>query len=167
MTQVRVPTFEQLMNPILQALKELGGSGTIEEINNKATGIANIPDEQLEVLHNPEKGSQTEVEYRLAWARTYLKKYGMVENSSRGVWALTPKGRQTDRVNPQAVRRSVQEKDRKTRETSGESETNGSEEEITWRDGLLATLQELGLGVKMERIEVERVSVDDEWFQNI
>jgi hypothetical protein len=33
MTQVQVPTFEQLMNPIIQALKKLGGSGTIEEIN--------------------------------------------------------------------------------------------------------------------------------------
>jgi restriction system protein len=151
MTQVRVPTFEQLMNPILQALKGLGGSGTIKEINTKATGIANIPDEQLEVLHNPEKGSQTEIEYRLAWARTYLKKYGMLENSSRGVWALTPKGRQTDRVNPQVVRRYVQEKDRETYKAPVESGTDVSEEEITWRDGLLATL------LRMEPSAFERL----------
>jgi len=150
MTQVQVPTFEQLMNPIIQALKELGGSGTIEEINNKSTEIANIPDEQLEVLHNPEKSSQTEVEYRLAWARTYLKKYGVLENSSRGVWALTPKGRQLDKVNSRTVRRYVQEQNKKARMASVE-EVDETEEEVTWRDELLATL------LKMDPSAFERL----------
>ena len=107
MTQTDVPTFDQMMNPVLQALKTLGGSGTIEEINTKASEIAELSDEQLEVLHDPEKGGQTEVEYRLAWTRTYLKKYGVLENSSRGVWALTAKGRELERVNPKTVRRSA------------------------------------------------------------
>lgn len=93
MAEVQVPTYDAFMNPVIQALKSLGGSGTIEEINDKASEIAGLSDEQLEVLHNPEKGGQTEVEYRLAWTRTYLKKYGVLENSSRGVWALTPQGR--------------------------------------------------------------------------
>ena len=34
----------------------------------------------------------TEVEYKLMWARTYLKNYGAVENSKQGVWVLTTKG---------------------------------------------------------------------------
>ena len=85
MVDVQVPAFDALMNPVIQALESLGGSGTIEEINNKASETAGLSDEQLEVLHNPEKGGQTEVEYRLAWSRTYLKKYGILENSSRGV----------------------------------------------------------------------------------
>lgn len=38
---------------------------------------------------DPEAGNRTEVSYRLAWARSYLKKYGAVTNSSRGVWALS------------------------------------------------------------------------------
>ena len=88
MTKKNLPQYASFMNPVLQALKSLGGSGTIEEINNKASEIAGLSDEQLEVLHNAEKGGQTEVEYRLAWARTYLKNYGVIENSSRGVWAL-------------------------------------------------------------------------------
>jgi restriction system protein len=128
------------MNPIIQALKLLGGSGTIEEINNKATEIADLSDEQLEVLHNPEKGSQTEVEYRLAWARTYLKKYGVLENSSRGVWALTPKGRQTGKVNGKAVRRYVQDKQREARAAKVSEATDEPDVEATWRDELLTTL---------------------------
>lgn len=141
MSEVTLPTFETLMNPTIEALKVLGGSGTIEEINNKATELANLSDEQLEVLHNVERGSQTEVEYRLAWARTYLKKYGLLENSSRGVWALTPKGRQTDKVNGKIVRRYVQNLQQEARERDlDEGVDTESDVEATWRDNLLSTL---------------------------
>lgn len=142
MTEVKVPVFDALMNPVIQALKSLSGSGTIEEINNKASEIAGLSNEQIEVLHNPEKGGQTEVEYRLAWTRTYLKKYGVLENSSRGVWALTPKGRQLERVDPRAVKRYVQEQMREARAVSvgGLDETD---EEMIWRDGLLDALLEM------------------------
>jgi restriction system protein len=90
MSEVKVPTYDTFMNPLLQALRELGGSGTIEEIVSKTAEIMGLSDEQLDIPHKPEKGgSRTEFEYRLAWTRTYLKKYGLLENSSRGVWALT------------------------------------------------------------------------------
>ncbi len=140
LANITLPTFETLMNPIIQALKMLGGSGTIEEINNKATEIADLSGEQLETLHDSEKGSQTEVEYRLAWARTYLKKYDILENSSRGVWALTPKGRQTDKVNGKTVRRYVQDKQKQAREAKVSEVTDEPDVEATWRDELLATL---------------------------
>ena len=143
MTEVQVPTFDTLMNPVIQALKSLGGSGTIEEINDKASEIAGLSDEQLEVLHNPEKGGQTEVEYRLAWTRTYLKKYGVLENSSRGVWALTPQGRQLDRVNPRTVKRFVREQMKAARVASVEEGLEETDEETTWRDKLLDTLLEM------------------------
>ncbi len=48
--------------------------------------LLNLPDKVLEILHG--STSQTEVEYRLAWSRTYLKKYGLLQNSTRGVWSL-------------------------------------------------------------------------------
>ena len=44
MNEVDIPTFDALMNPVIQALKELGGSGTIEEIDNKASEIAGLRD---------------------------------------------------------------------------------------------------------------------------
>ena len=127
----------------MQALRSLGGSGTIEEIDNKASEIAGLSDEQLEISHNPEKGGQTEVEYRLAWTRTYLKKYGVLENSSRGVWALTPEGRQLDRVDPRAVVRFVREQREADRPVSAEEGLEEADEETTWRDELLDALLEL------------------------
>ena len=82
-----LPTHDDLMNPLLEALRKLGGSGSIEEIYIKTVEITGLPEAILSQLHDPEKSSQTEVGYRLAWARTYLKKYGLLENSSRGVWS--------------------------------------------------------------------------------
>jgi restriction system protein len=141
MLENTVPTFDKLMNPVINALKQLGGSGTIEEINNKATEIACLTNEQLEVLHNPEKGSQTEVEYRLAWARTYLKKFGVLENSSRGVWALTLEGRQLEQVNPQKVKQFVLNQQKQTKAIiPGETEIEEPDVKASWRDELLATL---------------------------
>lgn len=140
---IKVPPYDQLMNPTLQALKILGGSGTIEEIYNKVTEIVDLTNEQLEVLHDPARGGQTEVEYRLAWSRTYLKKYGILENSTRGVWALTAKGRQLDRVDVNAVKRHVQD-ELKQRKTPAESpELVEATVELSWRDELLSVLLQM------------------------
>lgn len=87
---MKMPTFDQLILPTLKALESLGGSGSIEEIANTVILDLKLPDAVTSQPHNPDKPSQTEVEYRLAWARTYLKKYGLIDNSDRGVWALTP-----------------------------------------------------------------------------
>jgi restriction system protein len=141
---VDIPTFDTMMNPVIQALKGLGGSGTIEEIDSKAVEIADLADEQLEVLHNPEKGGQTEIEYRLAWTRTYLKKYGVLENSSRGVWALTPKGRALDKVNPRTVRRYVREQAQKERPASEEADAEQGIAEPGWRQELMDVLLDMG-----------------------
>ena len=87
MAKEKLPMFDALMNPLVQALKSLGGSGTIEEIYNRVAEITNLSDEQLGILHKG-RTNDTEIAYRLAWSRTYLRKYGLLENSSRGVWAL-------------------------------------------------------------------------------
>ncbi len=83
---VMIPTFDAMIPPTLQALKDLGGSGTTDEIYEQVIQILKLPDSVLEISHGDR--SQTEVEYRLAWSRTYLKKHGLIENSSRGVWSL-------------------------------------------------------------------------------
>jgi restriction system protein len=151
MNNVTVPTFDSMMNPLLEALRELGGSATIEEMRDKVAEIMGLSDEQIELLHDPEKGSQTAVEYRLAWTRTYLKKYGLLENSSRGVWALTPKGRQIGKVNPKQIKRYVQEMSRRT--TGGEEDVEEEvSEELSWRDMLLETL------LKMDPSAFERLT---------
>jgi restriction system protein len=106
----KMPTYDQLFNPVIKALKHLGGSGTIEEINQTVFELEKIPDEILEIPHGNKKSYHSEVEYRLAWSRTYLKKYGILENSSRGIWALSPNFSEIKEVDPYEVVKKVREK---------------------------------------------------------
>ena len=108
----QMPTFDSLMNPLLDALLSLGGSGSIDEIYEKVLELEKIDESISSVQHNPEKSNQTEVGYRLAWARTYLKKYGFLENSSRGIWALTKLAKEQKHVTPQIVVKEVREADK-------------------------------------------------------
>lgn len=108
----KIPTFDSLMNPLLDALFSLGGSGSIDEIYEKVLDLENIDEKISSIPHNSEKSNYTEVGYRLAWARTYLKKYGFLENSSRGVWALTKLAKEQKHVAPQVVVKEVRETDK-------------------------------------------------------
>ncbi|MEI7465477.1 MAG: restriction endonuclease [Burkholderiales bacterium] len=100
------------MQPLLDAMQALGGSASIEELDTKVAEIEKLPEEVLGQLHDPERGGgKSEVAYRLAWARTYLRKFGLLENSSRGVWALTEAGRKTTKVDAAEVIRFVRELD--------------------------------------------------------
>lgn len=128
------------MNPVLKALKALGGSGTNEEINNRVVEIMGLSNVQLEVIHDSERGSQTEVEYRLHWARTYLKKYGLLENSSRGVWALTGKGRETETVSPNVVKKFVRTQRQGIEIKTTENSLEENEKELSWKQEVLNTI---------------------------
>lgn len=141
----RMPIFDSLMNPLLEALFELGGSGSIDEIYEKVVEMKNIDDELASVPHNPEKSNLTEIGYRLAWARTYLKKYGFLENSTRGVWALTPLAREKRKVTPKNVVKTVREADKEasrkklqkaSRENAIELHDDADVENSSWQEDL-------------------------------
>lgn len=149
MSKNNLPTYDAMMNPLLRAMKELGGSGTVEEINSKVAEILGLHDEQLDILHDLKRGGQTEFEYRLAWTRSYFKRYGILENSSRGIWALTPEGRNLTEINEKEVVRVVREQLRAERlETS---EVDEESKTLTWQEELLETL------MKMEPAAFERL----------
>ncbi len=103
-----VPQREEMYNPLLQALRDLGGSGTNDEIADRVIKILNVPDEVASVLHSTDNSNETELEYRLAWARTYLKNFGMLERSGRGVWAIKADKQTIERVDPTKVNRFTQ-----------------------------------------------------------
>lgn len=104
-SSINVPPYHELLWPTLTALKSLGGSGSIQEINDKAIEHARLTDDQVQVLHGD--GPQSEVAYRLHWARTYLKAVDAVTNTSRGVWAITERGRKMSRDDMSSIPRQV------------------------------------------------------------
>lgn len=85
-----VPPYHALMWPTLTALKQMGGSASNEELLGKVADNERISEEAASQLHSDQR--QTKLNYNLAWAKTYLKKVGAIDNSTRGVWSLTDIG---------------------------------------------------------------------------
>jgi len=145
-TNTNLPTFDELIIPTLNALQLLGGSGTIEEINEQVYKIASIAPETLQIPHD-ENGLQSEVDYRLAWSRTYLKKYGLIENSSRGVWSLTQSDLDLSKVNSDEIVKKVRDQHRRPEEKQGSQAEKTeieipeqTEDNIDWKQSLLNKL---------------------------
>lgn len=91
MPDPEIPPYTDLLWPTLCAVREIGDSGTIGEIVQRVIEREQFSEEAQQVIHG--YGPRTELEYRLAWARTYLKGMGLLVNSSRGVWSTTEIGR--------------------------------------------------------------------------
>jgi restriction system protein len=137
--------YDDLFNPTLTALHSLGGSGSVEEIEERIAKILKLTEEQVNDIH---RGNTTKFSYRLAWARNYLKRYRLLENSSRGIWALTEEGLKTKTVNKDFVKRKVAEEDRQGRLTKQKVyetiEVDGAIEDIqmfTWQEEIIEELQ--------------------------
>ncbi|MEM7558625.1 MAG: restriction endonuclease [Planctomycetota bacterium] len=138
----KVPGYDKLLNPTLMALHQLGGSASIQELVDEMASALDLPSDVVEVPHG--STGRTEIEYRAAWARTYLKNAGLVENSERGVWSLTAKGAQTKKVDGRTLTREVHRKLRERRlARKGEEASEGEDDvdEGTWQDELLQVLQ--------------------------
>jgi restriction system protein len=142
-----VPSYDEMLAPTIQALQQLGGSGNIEEINTKVAEIMKLHPAVLEVQHL--NTATSEVAYRLAWSRTYLKKVGFLENSSRAIWSLTQSGTVAVNVDPKEIVRQVREQFKPSRKgvsakdpVSLTSEFE-QEEELAWQEKYLALLREM------------------------
>jgi restriction system protein len=131
-----IPKFHELMNPLLAALHELGGSASIEEMSAEVSASLDLPDEILSIPHDPEKSSQTEIEYRMAWARTYLKKFGVLENSKRGVWVIASDKKSVKKIDPQKVVKSVRAQTKSENTGKGETGNGGELPDESWRTKL-------------------------------
>jgi restriction system protein len=65
-----IPKYDKLFNPVLRALHALGGSATNRELEDKVIEILQLPEE--EAYERLEGKSQTRLNYRTAWAKSYL-----------------------------------------------------------------------------------------------
>ena len=111
----RVPRYGDLIQPTFMALKNLGGSGNNNEILEQIIKILALSNDIIDIPHKGNSGI-TELSYQAAWSRTYMKKYGVIENSARSVWSIKPDYVHMDCIDPrQIISFVVQEKNnRKT-----------------------------------------------------
>ncbi len=143
-----VPTYDKLIYPTIKALNALGGSGTIEEITNKVIELETISRTAATAMHM--NHSMTALEYRLAWARTYLKRVGAVDNSARGVWAVTEKGKTYSQDDCDKVPSEVRKQDKANRAAKNASKkeilSDADENEnavLDWKEELISALRNM------------------------
>lgn len=82
--------FLRYFGPLLDALRNLGGSGTPDEVVEQIASDMRLSDEEQNE-EVPSGGSRLKT--NVAWARFYLVREGLLDSSKRGVWSLTEKGR--------------------------------------------------------------------------
>lgn len=148
-----VPRYVDLLWPALQAAIALGGSASNDELDSAVIDREQLSSQAQAVLHGD--GPTTEIEYRLAWARTYLKGMGLLTNSRRGVWSVTAKGRDVseDHIRPLHAEFSAETRKRNAARKSAEAaarpeniEAAHDEPDATladndnWKDQLLETV---------------------------
>jgi len=136
-----VPKYDELINPLLQAMNQLGGSASVSEQEDAVALILKLTEKDIAEIH---RGSRTKLSYRLAWARNYLKRFGLLENSARGVWTLTLEGRKDFPVNINEVKRAVKKTEKLEDKTAIEQADFQIEpERENWEEELLSVLKDM------------------------
>lgn len=92
MAKRKGPEFLRYCIPIVEVLRELGGSGRPAEVTDLVIERIGIPESEQEVTN---KNGGSRVRNQVAWARFYMVKADLLSSSQRGVWGLTDKGSET------------------------------------------------------------------------
>ena len=91
--------FVRWFGPLIEALKQLGGSAKPREAADKIAENLKLTDDKLnEILSS----GQSRYYNQVAWARQYLAWEGLLDTSQHGIWALSSKGENTTLSDEQA-----------------------------------------------------------------
>ncbi|MXW72207.1 MAG: restriction endonuclease [Acidobacteria bacterium] len=108
-----LPDVPGMMLVTVEALKHLGGSATVQELDEKVIELEAVTEAE-QAFTMPRAENRPRVNYYLAWARTYLRRGNALVNSSRAVWALTATGAAITRLDEtRAIYEQVNQEDRK------------------------------------------------------
>jgi restriction system protein len=144
-----LPSSRELMPSIIEALRILGGSGRVREINNEVIQIQGFSDDQLAIRSKKNDGL-SEIYRLLGWSRTLLKRDGVIKNSAWGVWTLsdleTSSSEKYTHFDVLQIRDSRALQSNRDSVVMQKAEKSFSEEtcsEVHWRHALLERLQSM------------------------
>jgi restriction system protein len=147
---MKLPRYDDFLLPVLKAIESLGGSANNNEIDDVLIETFKFEQEQLDVSY-PKSGVAI-IPDRIAWARSYLKYPGLVDNPKRKMWVLTEEGRaaaswtesRVKEVVSAAARADTKSKNEKKLLNKKEAaQEEGSEENADWSILLLDKLQSI------------------------
>jgi restriction system protein len=139
----KVPGQEDLIEPIFEALKNLGGSGSVDEIHDEVVKVLKLSDNQIQIMHSD---GRTKLHYNLAWARTYLKLYGAIDIKTRGIWVITSTFYDNKNIDKNDVILKVRNKRSSKNKTEPENEVSFKVTEANsynWREKLINIIKEM------------------------
>jgi len=82
----QLPKYQDLIKPLLSVLAAAGEPLTNAQIEKGVVSNLDIPESLSVLIHT---GNRTELQYRLAWARTKAKSSGWIESPHRETWRIT------------------------------------------------------------------------------
>ncbi len=129
MSKINGPQFLRFFAPLLEVLKELGGSGNVSEVTDLVVEKMQIPEEELE---EKLKSGTSRIKNQIAWARNYLVRAGLMDDSSkRGIWSLTEEGfrKEIDKEEAIKIFKEVQSRYTKTNSQKSENKVEFEEQE--------------------------------------
>jgi len=88
-TTMKGPEFLKYINPVLITLQANGGAGNSSNVIEQIIESLGITEEELEEATS---NGQSRIRNQIQWARFYLFKAGLIDNSQRGIWRLTNEG---------------------------------------------------------------------------
>lgn len=87
------PQFLNYIKPLVEVLRNTGGSGATADVIDQVISHMKIPDS---VVEETISSGASRVRNQIQWARMYLVKADLMDSSQRGIWKLTEKGYETE-----------------------------------------------------------------------
>jgi len=109
--------FSKYINPVLKTLQANGGAGNSSNVIEQVIESLGISDAELAQTN---QSGESKIRNQIQWARFYLFKAGLIDNSQRGIWRLTNEGLEKELTDDgvSALVRSVQEGSKKPIQTT-------------------------------------------------
>jgi restriction system protein len=104
--------FASWINPLLDALRELGGSAKPQEVVDLVAKKCHVTDQ---VLDQTITGGASRFANQVHWARFYLAEAGYIDRSRRGVWTISDHARGTGRLSDAQINAIVTQVQEATR----------------------------------------------------
>ncbi len=95
-----IPDYQTLMLPVLKVTADQKEHAISEISELVAEGLALKEEERTEMLPS---GKQRKIVNRIAWAKTYMAKAGLIESVSRGKFKITNRGLQLLKTCPSRI----------------------------------------------------------------
>lgn len=95
-----IPKYHEMYRPFLDSLKD-GQLHKFKEVKEYVAAVMDVSEEELKELLP--SGKQPMFYNRIGWTRTYLKKAGLINSPSRGVFIITAEGSKLLEENPSII----------------------------------------------------------------